>query len=225
MPARADERVPTSGFAPAARMGRLAIVIVSLMFGPTFWAAGLASAQTLAPDVLITKLSASVLDALRADPSIQAGDVGKVLGLVDAKVMPHVDARRMTSSALGRFWRKASPAQRTRLQQEFTQLVLRTYAGALTQVNDQTIRVRPLRAAPVDRQVVVRTEVRGGRTPVRLDYRLTKTPAGWKIFDVNVLGVWLTQNYRNSFASEIRRSGIDGLIEKLAQKNRTRRAR
>jgi phospholipid transport system substrate-binding protein len=131
----------------------------------------------------------------------------------------------MTSSALGRFWRKASPVQRVRLQEEFTQLVLRSYAGALTQVNDQTIRVRPLRAAPDDRQVVVRTEVRGGRTPVRLDYRLTKTPDGWKIFDVNVLGVWLTLNYRNSFATEIGRSGIDGLIDKLAQKNQANHAR
>lgn len=167
-------------------------IIICLMLGSMFWAASQARAEMLAPDVLITNLSASVLNALKTDPSIRAGDVSKVLALVDAKVMPHVDARRMTSSALGHFWRKASPVQRTRLQEEFTQLVLRSYAGALTQVDEQTIRVRPLRAAPDGGQVVVHTQVRGGGTPVRLDYRLTKTQDGWKIFDVNVMGVWLT---------------------------------
>lgn len=194
-------------------------MLTFLSLGSTWSPASPESPAALAPELLITALSTGVLDALKADPSIRAGDLGKVLALVDGMVMPHVDARRMTASAVGRFWRDASPEQQARLQQEFTQLVLRAYAGALTQVDEQTIRVRPLRAAPVGGQVVVRSEVRGHGAPVQLDYRLMQTPDGWKIFDVNVLGVWLVQNYRNSFAAEIRRGGIDGLIETLAQKN------
>lgn len=208
-----------------ARCGRRRRAILGLMFGAVFWIGSWAGAEPLAPEMLITNLSASVMDALRGDPAIRAGDIGKVLALVDAEIMPHVDARRMTSSALGHYWRRASPAQRVRLQKEFTHLVLRTYAGALAQVTDQTIRVKPLHRGPLVRQAVVRTEVHGRGSPVQLDYRLTKTAEGWKIFDVNVLGVWLTLNYRNSFAAEIGRSGIDGLIERLAQKNRSNEAR
>ena len=173
-----------------------------------------------APDALIMRISTDVLDAVKADKSIQAGDVRQVIVLVDAKVMPSVNFRRMTASAVGRFWRQATPEQQLRLQEEFKTLLIRTYSGALTQAKDQSVQLKPMRSKPEDEDVVVRTEVRGKGDPVQLDYRLEKTAGGWKIYDVNVLGVWLVENYRNSFAQEIGAGGIDGLITKLADKNK-----
>jgi phospholipid transport system substrate-binding protein len=173
-----------------------------------------------APDALIMRISNDVLDAVKADKSIQTGDVRQIILLVDAKVMPSVDFRRMTASAVGRYWREAKPEQQQRLQEEFKTLLIRTYSGALTQVKDQTVELKPMRSRPEDDDVVVRTEVHGKGDPVQLDYRLAKTATGWKIYDVNVLGVWLVQNYRNSFAQEIGANGIDGLIAKLAEKNK-----
>jgi len=172
------------------------------------------------PDALVVRISTEVLDAVKADKSIQAGDVQKVVLLVDAKVMPSLNFRRMTASAVGRFWRQATPEQQQRLQEEFKTLLIRTYSGALAQVRDQTVQLKPMRSKPEDEDVVVRTEVRGKGEPVQLDYRLEKTAGAWKIYDVNVLGVWLVENYRNSFAQEIGASGIDGLIAKLADKNK-----
>lgn len=177
------------------------------------------AADASAPDQLIRQLSVETLEAVKNDKAIQAGDVQKVVALVDAKVMPHVNFQRMTSSAVGRFWRQASPEQRQRLQEEFKALLVRTYAGALTQVKDQTIALKPLRAQPEDTEVVVRTEVRGKGEPIQLDYRLEKTEQGWRIYDVNVLGIWLADQYRNSFAQEINAKGIDGLIKALAERN------
>ena len=180
---------------------------------------GTAHAQG-APDTLIMQVSTEVIDTVKGDKAIQAGDVGKIIALVDAKVMPHVNFQRMTSSAVGRFWREATPAQQKRLQEEFKTLLVRTYAGALTQVKDQTVQMKPLRAAPEDSEVVVRTEVKGKGEAIQLEYRLEKDGATWKIYDVNVLGVWLVQQYRSSFATEIGSSGIDGLIAKLAERNK-----
>lgn len=177
------------------------------------------AADGSAPDQLIRQLSVETLDAVKGDKSIQSGNVQNVIALVDSKVMPHVNFQRMTSSAVGRFWRQATPEQRQRLQDEFKTLLVRTYAGALTQVKEQTIAMKPLRAAPEDTEVVVRTEVRGKGEPIQLDYRLEKTPQGWKIYDVNVLGIWLADQYRNSFAQEINAKGIDGLIKALAERN------
>ena len=173
-----------------------------------------------APDALIKEVSTDVLDAVRADKTIKQGDVQKVIALVDAKVMPHVDFQRMTSSAVGRYWRQATPEQQKRLQDEFKVLLVRTYSGALAQVQDQTVELKPMRGAATDQEVVVKTEVKGRGDPVQLDYRLAQTPVGWKIYDVNVLGVWLVENYRNSFSQEIGASGIDGLIGKLAARNK-----
>ena len=173
-----------------------------------------------APDVLIKEVSIDVLDAVKADKSIQAGDVQKVIALVDTKVMPYVNFQRMTSSAVGRYWRQATPEQKTRLQDEFKTLLVRTYSGALAQVRDQTVTLKPVRSSPEDKEVVIRTEVKGKGDPIQLDYRLEKTDAGWKIYDVNVLGVWLVENYKNSFAQEISAGGIDGLITKLADRNK-----
>ena len=180
-----------------------------------------AQAQAVkAPEVLIKEISSDVLDAVKADNSIRAGDVQKVISLVDAKVMPHVDFQRMTASAVGRYWRQATPDQQKRLQDEFKILLVRTYSGALSQVKDQTVQLKPMRSSPEDTEVVVRSEVRGKGDPIQLDYRLEKTPTGWKIYDVNVLGVWLVENYRNSFAQEIGANGIDGLVGKLAERNK-----
>jgi phospholipid transport system substrate-binding protein len=181
--------------------------------------AQLALAQQ-APDVLVKQVSNEVLDAARADKSIQAGDVNKVMLLVEAKVMPHVNFQRMTSSAVGRYWRQATPDQQKRLQEEFKVLLVRTYSGALAQVRDQSVQLKPLRAGASDTEVVVKTEIRGKGDPIQLDYRMEKAEAGWKIYDVNVLGIWLVENYRNTFAQEISAGGIDGLITKLAERNK-----
>ena len=174
-----------------------------------------------APDALIKEVSTDVLESVRADKSIKQGDVQKVSALVDTKVMPHVDFQRMTASAAGRYWRQATPEQQKRLQDEFKLLLVRTYSGALAQVQDQTVELKPMRNAPTDTEVVVRTEVKGRGDPIQLDYRLEQTPGGWKIYDVNVLGVWLVESYRNMFSQEISASGIDGLITKLAARNKS----
>jgi phospholipid transport system substrate-binding protein len=196
-------------------------IAVWLTAGALICGAAAAQAQTAkAPDALIKEVSTDVLDSVKADNSIRAGDVQKVIALVDAKVMPYVDFQRMTASAVGRYWRQATPEQQKRLQDEFKILLVRTYSGALAQVKDQTVTLKPMRSSPEDNEVVVRSEVRGKGDPIQLDYRLEKTPAGWKIYDVNVLGVWLVENYRNSFAQEIGANGIDGLIAKLAERNK-----
>jgi phospholipid transport system substrate-binding protein len=178
-----------------------------------------ARAET-APDELIRQVSVDVIDSVKADKAIQAGDVGRIITLVDAKVMPHVNFQRMTASAVGRNWRSATPEQQKRLQEEFKVLLVRSYAGALTQVKDQTVQLKPLRASPGDGEVVVRTEIKGKGEPVQLDYRLEKSGDTWKIYDVNVLGVWLVEQYRISFNQEISSGGIDGLIAKLAERNK-----
>lgn len=178
-----------------------------------------AFAQT-APDALIQQISTDVINTVKSDKAIQGGDVSKIVSLVDAKVMPNVDFQRMTASAVGRNWRTATPDQQKRLQDEFKILLVRTYAGALTQVKEQTVALKPFRAAAEDNEVVVRTEIKGKGEPIQLDYRLAKAPAGWKIYDVNVMGVWLVDQYRNSFAQEVATSGIDGLIAKLAERNK-----
>jgi phospholipid transport system substrate-binding protein len=177
-----------------------------------------------APDALIKRTSTEVLDAIKADKAIQGGDVSKVMTLVDSKIMPNVNFTRMTAAAVGRNWRQATPEQQKRLQDEFKTLLVRTYSGALSQVKDQTISVKPLRAAPTDNEVTVRTEVVGRGDPVQLDYRMEKTPGGWKIYDLNVLGIWLVETYRTQFAQEISAKGVDGLIAALAQRNKSNSA-
>jgi len=178
-----------------------------------------AQAQT-APDAWIKQISGEVIETVKSDKAIQAGDTKKIMTLVDAKILPNVNFLRMTSSAVGRYWRQATPDQQTRLQDEFKTLLVRTYAGALTQVKDQSVELKPLRAKPEDTEVLVRSEVKGKGDPIQLDYRVEKIGDSWKIYDVNVLGVWLVETYRASFAQEISASGIDGLITKLAEKNK-----
>lgn len=173
-----------------------------------------------APDAFILDLSTEVLNTVKSDKAIQAGDTARVMALVDSKVMPHVNFQRMTASAVGRHWRTATPEQQKRLQEEFKVLLVRTYSGALAQVKDQAVTLKPMRANPGDTEVVVRTEIKGRGDPIQLDYRLERSGTGWKVFDFNVLGIWLVEQYRSSFAQEIGTSGIDGLINKLAERNK-----
>lgn len=202
---------------------------------PSFWsrrhwlALGLALALPLAhaadeaPDAFIKRVATETLDTVKADKGLRNGDVSKIMQLVDNKLMPHVNFRRMTALATGPAWRKATPEQQKRLQEEFKTLLVRTYSGALSQVSDQTIVVKPLRPGQDDKNLVVNTEVRGKGDPIELDYRLEKTPgegAGWMIFDLNVLGVWLIENYRTQFTKEINAGGIDALVNSLAERNK-----
>jgi phospholipid transport system substrate-binding protein len=182
-----------------------------------------ARAEDEAPDALIKRLSVEVLDSIKTDKSIRSGDLTKVVALVDAKILPNLDFQRMTSSAVGPGWRQATPEQQKRLQDEFKILLVRTYAGALGQVSDQSIVMKPFRASPEDKEVIVRSEVKGGGDPIQLDYRLVKTPgqgAGWKIYNINVLGVWLVESYKSQFSAEINAKGIDGLIATLVERNK-----
>ena len=195
--------------------------IVRWISAATLLVASAATFAQQAPDQLVKQVSSEVLDAAKADKSIQAGDVQKVSALVEAKVMPHVNFQRMTASSVGRYWRQATPEQQKKLQDEFKTLLVRTYSGALAQVRDQTVQLKPMRSTPADTEVIVRTEIRGKGDPIQLDYRLEKAADGWKIYDVNVLGVWLVENYRNSFAQEIGAGGIDGLIAKLIERNKS----
>ena len=175
-----------------------------------------------APDAMIGRLSNEVLTLIRSDKALQNGDIDRVISVVDSKIMPNVNFVRMTASATGPAWRRATPEQRQQLQTAFKVLLVRTYAGALKQVSDQKVEVKPLRAGADDKEVTVRTEVIGRGDPIELDYRLERTPgqgAGWKIYDLNVLGVWLVANYRSQFAEQINKSGIDGLIKALDERN------
>lgn len=181
-----------------------------------------AQGSVKAPDELIREVTTSVVDAVKSDKAIQSGDIKRVIALVDQQVLPHVNFQRMTAASVGRRWREATPEQRTRLQEEFKVLLVRVYSGALTQVKENTtIEIKPSRESMDGPETVVRTEVKGRGEPIKLDYRLEKTAAGWKIYDVNVAGIWLVENYRNSFAQEIGKGGIDGLINSLAEKNKS----
>lgn len=192
-----------------------------LLLGAAFLA-GSAYADT-APDALVKQVSNEVIDAVKADKAIQGGDVQRINAMVDAKVMPHVNFKRMTSASVGRYWRSATPEQQNRLQEEFKTLLVRTYSGALTQVKEQTtVVLKPIRAQATDSEVVVRTEVRNsGNEPIQLDYRLEKAGDTWRVYDINVGGIWLVEQYRNSFAQEIGANGVDGLIAKLAERNKS----
>ena len=202
---------------------RQALVVVSALAGLLVFPA--AHAEDEAPDALIKRLSVDVLDAIKSDKAIRAGDTARVVELVDTRIMPNVNFQRMTASAVGPAWRQATPEQKTRLQEEFKILLVRTYAGALAQVKDQTVAIKPMRGFSADdKEVMVRTEVKGGGDPVQLDYRLERTPgqgAGWRIYNLNVLGVWLVETYRSQFAQEINAKGIDGLIATLTERNKT----
>jgi phospholipid transport system substrate-binding protein len=202
--------------------GRFALAS-ALLFSAAAVFVNPARAADEAPDAMVKRISTEVIETIRNDKSIKAGDVNKIMTLVDTKVMPNLNFQRMTASAVGPAWRTATPEQQKRLQEEFKTLLVRTYAGALDQVSDQTVTVRPFRGSPDDKDVLVRTEVKGAGDPIQLDYRLEKTPgegSGWKIYNLNVLGIWLVDTYKTQFAQEINSKGIDGLIATLAARNK-----
>jgi len=192
--------------------------LASLLASLTVCAALPAWAQAEeAPDALIKRLSADLLELIQQDPQLRKGDIAHISAVVDREVMPYVNFRKMTSGAVGPQWRQANEAQREKLQQAFKVMLIRTYAGALAQVSDQKVVVKPLRAAPGDTDVLVRTEVHGKGEPVPLDFRLEKKPGeGWKVYNFNVLGIWLVETYRTQFAQELNKGGIDGLIQALS---------
>jgi phospholipid transport system substrate-binding protein len=177
-------------------------------------------AEPMAADAFIRQVSNDVIDSVKADKAIQAGDVGRIRALVDAKVMPSVNFPRMTASAVGPQWRSATPDQQMRMIEEFKSLLVATYSGALTQVKDQSVVVKPLRAAPEQSELVVRTEVRGRGDPIQLDYRVEKSGDAWRIYDVNVGGFWLVDAYKGQFAKDLSNGGLDALITRLAEKNK-----
>ncbi|GAA5018755.1 ABC transporter substrate-binding protein [Massilia kyonggiensis] len=173
-----------------------------------------------APDALVKRVSTDVIESVKADKDIQAGNSKKIMDLVNSKILPYVDSDKMTAQAAGRFWRQATPEQQKQLAAEFRTLLVYTYAGALSQIKNETIEFKPFRADPADTEVEVKSQVNLTRgEPITLNYRLAKGPQGWKIFDLNVLGAWLVETYKSTFASEIGKNGIDGLIKKLHDRN------
>ena len=183
-----------------------------------------AHAADVTPESLVRQISTEVLETAKTDKAIQAGDLNKVIALVDSKVMPSVNFEVATRSAVGVKWREATPEQRTRLQTEFKVMLLRLYSGALAQIKDQTVEITKTQPVAGSTQVVVQSEVRGKGEPIKLDYRLDKFDAAWKIIDVNVGGIWLVQNYRTQFATELAKGGIDGLINALVERNKPGKA-
>jgi phospholipid transport system substrate-binding protein len=184
-------------------------------------AAPAAQSQDVAPDVLIKSVSGEVIAEIRKDKAIRGGDAAKIAALVDAKIVPHFDLRRITQLAVGPGWRRATPEQQERLTQEFKTLLVRTYSGALASYGDQAVEFRPLRAAAGDTEVTVKSLIRqSGTEPIAVEYDLARVGAQWKIFDVRISGISLVATYRSSFAEEVRNHGIDGLIGLLERKNR-----
>lgn len=210
-----------------SQCGRLLIALV-LSFSHFLWPS--VQAQTLitsptqvidaTPDGLIQAIVNDVMTIVKTDKEIQAGNINRVIALVDQKIMPFANLQRTTQLAMGRNWSKASPEQQNQIAIEFKLLLIRTYAGALTQIKDQTVQYRPFKAAPEDTDVVVRTQVLNKGEPIQIDYRLEKTPNGWRVYDINVLGAWLIEAYRNQFNNQISQNGIDGLIKFLQERNR-----
>ncbi|MBC7490495.1 MAG: ABC transporter substrate-binding protein [Glaciimonas sp.] len=196
-------------------------IAAALIFG-AFVFTGTVLAQE-APDALIKRISLDVIETAKADKSIQGGNQQRILALVEEKIIPYVDFDRMTSLASGRFWREATTDQKKQLTEEFRSLLIFTYSGALSQVRDQKIDFKPMRGSAADTEVEVRSQVSQSRgEPIQLNYRMEKVANSWKIYDVNILGAWLVESYKGTFASEIGRSGIDGLIKALSNKNKAR---
>lgn len=196
--------------------------LCALCVGALLLSSGAHAQALAAPDETIRVMSTQILDRIKTDKELREGDLRKLAQFVDETIMPGVNFERMTALSVGRSWRQASPEQQKALMAEFRALLIRTYAGALSAVKDQQVRVKPLRAGADDAEVIVRTEIIQSRAdPIQLDYRMEKAPSGWKIYDLNVMGVWLVETYRNQFSQEISARGIDGLIKSLADRNKT----
>jgi len=191
-------------------------IATALISGSAFAQNALDSAT---PDSLIKTIVTDVMASVKADPEIQKGNIPRVVELVEKKIVPYTDMRRTTQLAMGRNWSKATPEQQNQLIIEFKNLLIRTYSGALSQLRDQTVQYKPLRSSPSDTDVIVRTVVIGKSDPIPLDYRLEKTNEGWRVYDVNIMGAWLIEAYRNQFTNQINQNGIDGLIKFLQERN------
>ena len=173
------------------------------------------------PDALVKRVADDVIATIKADPLVQAGNEARIHEVMESKLLPNFDFARMTALAMGRNWRAATPEQQQRLTMEFRALLVRTYSGALAKYRDEKIEYKPLRAAPGDAEVTVRTAVlKPGGSPIQIDYSMAKTPSGWKAYDVIVGGVSLVTSYRDEFNDQIRAGGIDGLLKVLADKNK-----
>ena len=195
--------------------------LVALAATAAMLAAGPVFAQSMTPDALVKKVTEDVLATVKADPDIKSGNMSKIQSLVETRILPYVDFQKMTASAVGRNWSQATPEQQKEITDQFKQVLIRTYSGALKDVSDQKVEYLPYRASATDTNVQVNTRIvnpRGGE-PIQLQYRLDKTGNDWKIVNVNVLGVWLVENYRSTFQSEINRGGIDGLLKSLTAMN------
>lgn len=180
-----------------------------------------ALSQPAAPDVLVKTIADEVIAEVRRDKALQGGDPAKLAALVESKIVPHFDFRRITQIAVGTNWRRATPEQQDELARQFKTLLVRTYSGALAGYSGQTIEYRPLRAAPGDTEVTVRSVIRQrGAEPIPIEYDLANTGGEWKVFDVRISGISLVATYRTAFAEEVRNHGVDGLIQSLARKNR-----
>ena len=179
-----------------------------------------AAAQELGPEELVKKVTADVLEAVKSDPKLQAGDRKKTLALAEQKVLPHVDFQEAARLAAGKSWQTATPEQQQRITSEFRSMLIRIYSNAIDVYRGQTMKVLPLRMAPNATEVTVRNQyLREGRPPVPVEYAMKKTPEGWKIYDIVIEGVSLVLTYRAEFEQISRTSGIDGLIKRLQEKN------
>ncbi len=173
------------------------------------------------PDQFVLAAANEALDVLKADGAVKAGNTARINQVVNDHILPYVDFQKTTRLAAGRYWRQANQQQRTDLAEAFRGTLVRTYSGALTRVTPSTtVRMLPFRGDPKADDVVVRTLItQSNGQPTGVDYRLEKTTQGWKIYDMNVEGIWLIENYRNQFAQQINQNGIDGLIQALNQRN------
>lgn len=198
--------------------------ILSRLLGALALAGALASplaAQEVAPDALVKSVASEVLEIVKSDKDIQAGNQKKVMELAEQKVLPHFNFARMTALAMGPNWRKASAEQQSQLVDQFRTLLVHTYSSGLSAYRNQTIEYKPLRAKPDDKEVTVRSEIRqSGAQPIPIDYAMERTDRGWKVYDVAIGGVSLVTTYRDTFVQEVRANGVDGLIKTLADKNR-----
>ncbi|QET03460.1 MULTISPECIES: MlaC/ttg2D family ABC transporter substrate-binding protein [Cupriavidus] len=172
------------------------------------------------PDGLVKAVVTDVMNTVKSDKDMQAGNIGKITQLVEQKILPHANFEKTTQIAMGRNWSKASPEQQKVITDQFKTLLIRTYAGAIAQIRDQAVQYRPYRGTADDTDATIRTQVINKGEPIQMDYRLEKTPEGWKVYDINVLGAWLTEAYKGSFNTIVTQQGIDGVIKTLQDRNK-----
>lgn len=195
--------------------------MIHLLFAALLALAATHAGAETPPDQLVKNTSSEVLEIVKNDKDIQAGNMSRITELAEEKILPHFDFERMSRMVLGKNWNKASNDQKDRFISEFRTLLIRTYASALAKYRNQTIDYKPLRADAGATDVTVKTQIiqpNGPALPV--DYSLIKNGDAWKVYDISIESVSLVTNYRGQFSSEIRQSGLDGLIQRLADKNK-----